>query len=118
MKVNKTRKAISVARIVQSILSAIITFTLLLALSPIRTANAISGDLDGTFGAGGKTLTNIGTSTSDEGNAVALQNDGKIVVAGTSNDNFAVVRHNSDGTLDNSFGSGGKVVTDIGVRQH
>ena len=76
------------------------------------------GSLDTTFGSGGKVRTAMGSST-DRGYSVALQSDGKIVVAGnssigTSNDGFAVARYNSDGSLDTTFGSGGKVMTDVG----
>ena len=51
--------------------------------------------------------------------SVAIQTDGKIVAAGYSyngsgNADFALVRYNTDGTLDTSFGSGGKVTTPIG----
>ncbi len=79
------------------------------------------GSLDTSFGSGGKVTTPIGTS-SDSGNAVAIQADGKIVVAGsvymgtsTRND-FAVVRYDTDGSLDTSFGSGGKMITQAGSR--
>ncbi len=50
-------------------------------------------------------------------NDVALQADGKIVVAGYvyigSADDFALARYNADGSLDTSFGSGGTVITAI-----
>jgi uncharacterized delta-60 repeat protein len=49
------------------------------------------------------------------GNAVQIQSDGKIVVAGTANSNVALARYNSDGSLDSTFGSGGKVQTHIGA---
>ena len=75
------------------------------------------GAPDITFNPGGKVVTGIG-SGSDEGYAVAVQSDGKIVVAGYSyngtNDDFAVARYNADGTLDTGFGSDGKVTTAIG----
>jgi uncharacterized delta-60 repeat protein len=77
----------------------------------------ISGSLDTTFGTNGKVLTHIGTGD-DFGNSLALQPDGKIVVAGRSsngiNEDFAVVRYNTNGTIDNTFGFGGKVTTEIG----
>src|SRR5262249_30944140 len=54
----------------------------------------------------------------DNANAVLIQPDGKIVAAGWGLDpslraglGFGVVRYNSDGSLDPTFGSGGKVVT-------
>ncbi|HEX8637823.1 MAG TPA: FG-GAP-like repeat-containing protein [Pyrinomonadaceae bacterium] len=70
------------------------------------------GSLDATFGTGGTVLTPVGTS-SDEAYAVAIQPDGKIIVAGSANANFAVVRYNANGTLDQGFGTGGKVITDV-----
>jgi uncharacterized delta-60 repeat protein len=84
------------------------------------TGAVTSGDLDPTFGTGGIVTTDIGTSTTDSGRAVAIQPDGKIVVAGYADDyfsasryDFAVVRYNADGSLDTSFGAGGKVTTDF-----
>ncbi len=49
----------------------------------------------------------------DGATVVALQGDGKIVAAGTSDRGFAVVRYHPDGSLDASFGSGGKVTTNF-----
>ena len=67
------------------------------------------GSLDGTFGTGGKVFTPIG-SGNDDGSRVTLQPDGKIVLAGWyvngTDDDFAIVRYNTDGSLDSSFGSG------------
>jgi uncharacterized delta-60 repeat protein len=76
------------------------------------------GTLDTSFGGTGKVVTPIGSSH-DGANSVAIQADGKIVAAGNSSNNstdsdFAVVRYNTDGTLDTSFGGTGKVVTPIG----
>lgn len=76
-----------------------------------------NGTIDNTFGVNGIVITNFGTNTDDQANAVALQNDGKIVIAGSSGNNtidFALARYNSDGTLDNTFGTGGKVTTSFG----
>ena len=70
------------------------------------------GVLDPTFGTGGSVTTDFGGS--DVANAVALQTDGKIVVAGTSSGNFAVARYTADGVLDATFGTGGLVTTDFG----
>jgi len=59
----------------------------------------------------------LGSGT-DVANSVAIQPDGKIVVAGYSNNgsnnDFALVRYNTDGSLDTNFDSDGKVTTDIG----
>ncbi len=77
-----------------------------------------NGSLDNTFGSGGKVTTAIGTDD-EQGYGVAIQTDGKIVVVGYSyngsNRDFAVVRYNTNGSLDNTFGSGGKVTTAIGT---
>ncbi len=72
------------------------------------------GTLDTDFGTGGKVTTDLG-STVDRISAIALQPDGKIVVAGESGGNFALARYTADGSLDTSFSSDGKVSTDIGV---
>ena len=77
------------------------------------------GSPDMSFGAGGKVTTNF--RTFDLVHAMALQPDGKIVVAGDSwfdTDDFAVARYNSDGSLDMSFGSGGMVTTDFGDNEY
>jgi uncharacterized delta-60 repeat protein len=76
-----------------------------------------NGSLDFTFGSGGKVTTDFGGDDSIHG--VALQRNGKIVVAGGSDDaaglsDFVVARYNSNGSLDPTFGSGGKVTTDFG----
>lgn len=74
------------------------------------------GTLDNTF-QGGMVITNIGYTT-EEARAVAIQPDGKIVIGGSSkgagnNSDFTLIRYNSDGTIDNSFGANGVVKTDI-----
>jgi len=71
-----------------------------------------SGALDAGFGTGGIVTTPIGTG--DFGTSVALQTDGKIVVGGASDGDFALVRYTSSGALDTSFNSTGKVTTPIG----
>jgi len=45
--------------------------------------------------------------------AIALQTDGKIVAAGSIFRSFALARYMPDGSLDTSFGSGGKVTTSL-----
>ena len=78
-----------------------------------------AGELDPSFGldGNGKVTTDFEAS-SDTGNAVALQADGKIIVVGSTNSggggtNFAVARYLADGTLDPSFSGDGKVATDF-----
>ena len=77
-----------------------------------------SGSLDASFGSGGKVLTDFGAASDDTASAVAIQQDGRVVVAGYSDaaggGDFALARYNADGSLDTTFGSGGKVLTDFG----
>jgi uncharacterized delta-60 repeat protein len=76
-----------------------------------------NGSLDTVFGSGGIVITSIG-SGNDFIWSVAIQTDGKIVAVGDSNngmfDDFALVRYNTNGSLDTNFGSGGIVTTNIG----
>jgi uncharacterized delta-60 repeat protein len=72
-----------------------------------------AGELDRTFGNGGWVATEIGTFES--ASAVALQRDGKVVLAGEADCGtvlcFGLVRYRSNGDLDPSFGEGGIVRT-------
>jgi uncharacterized delta-60 repeat protein len=76
-----------------------------------------SGNLDPTFGGDGRVITDLGYA--DSAFAVAIQPDGKIVVAGGSDTQspqgarIGLVRYLTNGALDTSFGSGGIVVTDV-----
>jgi uncharacterized delta-60 repeat protein len=76
----------------------------------------VDGLLDTSFDGDGKILKAIG-SGDDWAAALAIQTDGKILVGGTSftgeNDDFAILRFNADGSLDNTFGVGGIVTTKI-----
>lgn len=80
------------------------------------------GSLDTSFGGDGTVTTDFATSD-DRGWGVALQSDGKIVVAGQtfvarsvggSDLDFALVRYNADGSLDTGFSGDGKVNVDLG----
>jgi uncharacterized delta-60 repeat protein len=75
-------------------------------------STAAGGGLDPGFGDGGLVITNL--SGSDFSFAIATQPDGKIVSAGTSNYGFALVRYNSDGTLDRTFGVAGTILKYFG----
>ncbi|HEX8776248.1 MAG TPA: Calx-beta domain-containing protein [Pyrinomonadaceae bacterium] len=80
------------------------------------------GSLDTTFGTGGKVRTDF-LGREDSPSAVILQPDEKIVVAGVAftgdtstgkeGSSFALARYNPDGSLDTSFGTGGKVLTNF-----
>lgn len=78
-----------------------------------------NGSLDLNFGTGGKISADIGES--DNVNSIAIQQDGKIIAAGSTSDtnfnyNFAIARYTSNGSPDNSFGSQGVVITDFSGR--
>src|SRR5687768_5565626 len=76
-----------------------------------------NGALDTSFDGDGKVITPVGADL-DIAYAVAIQSDGKIVVAGGTRagirDDFGVVRYNTDGSLDTTFDGDGKVITSIG----
>jgi uncharacterized delta-60 repeat protein len=80
-----------------------------------------NGSLDSAFGSGGAVITRV-ASGNDRANAVVLQPDGKILLGGTANLDssiwidkanyaFALARYNANGTLDTSFGTGGKILS-------
>ena len=79
--------------------------------------SAQAGNLDLSFNSTGYATTSVGTSDS-QSNAIAVQADGKTVVAGwargaATGQDFAVVRYNSDGSLDSTFDGDGKALIDI-----
>ena len=105
---------------VRSIFTPIV-FSFILLFSFV--AFGAPGDLDPTFGSGGKLITTgfrPDPSASSSARAVAIQPDGKIVAAGTSGELFgtqhhryiAIARYNPDGSLDSTFGNGGRVSSD------
>ncbi len=75
------------------------------------------GSLDGSFGGIGIVITQL-THHYDGAHSVAIQADGKIVVAGsrydgTGGSSFAVVRYHPNGSLDTSFNGTGIVITSV-----
>ena len=88
-----------------------------------------SGTLDTSFNGTGKVITDIGGFSSDGegdyGRCVAIQSDGKIVVAGYARvggtltqggtDAIALVRYNTNGSLDTTFNITGKVITNATI---
>ena len=97
--------------------------TLLLALAALGLLLAVSaaaapGDLDPGFGKAGLVTTTFVSHSDQEATGVALQRDGKSVVAGFTVSGqgkavFALARYQANGSLDPSFGSGGKVTTQM-----
>lgn len=82
-------------------------------------SKAADGDLDSGFGTNGTINENYHGFTSRQ-HTVAVQPDGKIIVAGTSTlisnftNDFTLVRYNVDGTADTSFGTNGILYADVG----
>ncbi len=77
-----------------------------------------NGSVDSSFGNQGKVFTEV-SNQADFANGVAIQSNGKILIVGRSADGVSefsiiLVRYLSDGNLDNSFGSGGTVTTNLG----
>lgn len=78
-----------------------------------------NGSPDTSFDGDGKVITAVGTDTA-KAHDVLIQPDGKIVVGGEAknggnNNDFALVRYNSDGSLDSNFYNGGKALTEMGA---
>lgn len=93
----------------------LLLLTVLALAGFVQAARAADGELDPTFGSGGKVLTDLSGGV-DSLNEIALQPDGKIVAAGfyrlsNGNAHIELARYNSDGSLDSTFGTGGKVTT-------
>ncbi|HEX4245428.1 MAG TPA: hypothetical protein VHY77_07680, partial [Acidimicrobiales bacterium] len=87
-------------------------------LSVALTRYTGTGALDSSFGTGGIVTTPLGTQDA-AGHGVALQSDGRIVVGGyfqaaVSANDLAVLRYNTDGSLDSSFGTGGASLVNTG----
>ena len=77
-----------------------------------------NGSLDTTFGVGGKAIIPVGSGI-DTVTSMTLQADGKILVAGSSinaagNSDFSLIRLNTNGSLDTTFDSDGKVIIQVG----
>jgi len=78
-----------------------------------------SGSLDAAFGVDGKVLTPVSKDNWDEAQGLALESDGKLLVAGwsyegnSSSGNTALLRYDAEGALDPSFGDAGVVITEV-----
>lgn len=98
--------------------TALLKFIYLLCLSISINVSPVFSQtniLDATFGNGGKVITPINDTSA--ANDIAIQPDGKIIIGGNTTlagANYStLVRYNDDGSLDNTFGSGGKIVTQL-----
>jgi uncharacterized delta-60 repeat protein len=105
----------TIARLMKTTLVAVVLAT---TAASFKTAPAQAGPANGTldpaFGVGGSSITPIGGKDS-LAYAMAVQPDGKYVLAGRSGNEVALARYASDGGADLGFGSGGTVVTTVGV---
>ena len=94
----------------------------------LRRYNAADGDLDTSFGNGGEAITDFDVPVAGGDtvtaypsvDALAVQSDGTIVAGGSvwvgdpeHQSDYALARYMADGAADTSFGSGGKVVSDV-----
>src|SRR5688572_8508761 len=87
-------------------------------------ALAASGDLDTTFGGGDGLVISYPVPSdpgrSDHASDLAIQPNGKIIAVGgsyvysTGNSDFAVLRFNTDGSLDSTFSGDGRLITNLG----
>jgi len=101
-------------KVLHAVLVSVFLLPMVLA-GPVRSMEI--GELDATFGEDGRVATAVG-HYEDQAYAVTVQADGKILVAGSSSNganlDFAIVRYNQDGTLDQTFNLDGTVTTQIG----
>lgn len=89
---------------------SLVLLSLVLALVAAPAASAAPGDLDPSFGSGGMVKLLESEEDSYVG-GVAVQSDGKVVLAGYENGSAVVLRLLPNGELDSSFGVGGKAAT-------
>src|SRR5436190_3145196 len=93
------------------IVVSVLTVLILISTSVVLINRALSapGDLDTTFNGTGSARVGFGQGD-DEATSIAAQSDGKLVVVGGSSGSgtaFEVMRYNTDGSLDTSFGAAG-----------
>jgi uncharacterized delta-60 repeat protein len=76
------------------------------------------GSLDRGFGKRGRAVNRIGSASEDAARAVAIQQDGKILVAGKAHirydSDMVIVRYKPDGKIDSDFGLKGKIIRQFG----
>jgi uncharacterized delta-60 repeat protein len=102
----ETSRPLRIRRVLRA---ALVPLFLVLQAAGAAPANAAGGDLDPTLGGDGKV-----TGPGGDAVAIALQPNGKIVMAGLRGSDFVVARYKSDGTLDRGFGGVGSVTTSFG----
>ena len=103
--------------------AAFVGIVIIAGVGSLSFAANTDGTIDPSFGVNGRTVTDFkalpnGSRSEDWARAVILQSDGKIVAAGSTispngDYNFALVRYNSNGIIDPTFGVNGRSVTDF-----
>jgi uncharacterized delta-60 repeat protein len=73
-----------------------------------------AGKSDTTFDTDGKVEIDFAASSNDQAFAITVDSSGKVIVAGVSNNDIALIRLNTNGTLDNTFDTDGKFTVNIG----
>jgi uncharacterized delta-60 repeat protein len=76
-----------------------------------------TGALDPSFGSGGRVCVDVAGGSTDQGEEIFVLGDGKLLVAGTSAGDFALVRLNPDGSPDLTFDGDGKATYDFGANE-
>lgn len=102
------------ARVASRRAQYLLTITLVAALFlsvPLSQVQAAEGDLDLTFGTGGRVITDFAYASLIRD--IAIQKDGKLIAAGIAAFDFVLARYNSDGSLDGRFGTEGKTTTEF-----
>jgi uncharacterized delta-60 repeat protein len=69
-----------------------------------------NGSLDKNFGVNGVVVNNFNEASGNAANAIALQSNGQIVLAGSVLNQMALTRYNANGTIDSNFGTNGLVI--------
>ncbi|MFN2138587.1 MAG: hypothetical protein ACK2UK_21705, partial [Candidatus Promineifilaceae bacterium] len=123
--INLRQYLIRGVRLAATLMAAAVLIMTLIGLSAPQVSAAPTaqsgppGSLDPTFGNGGVVITDMGSADTIYG--MAVQPDGKIVVAGTSealHPSVSLARYNIDGSLDTTFGTGGKVTAPFALGEY
>ena len=97
-------------------ISTQLTLVAIMLILAFDIVQAAPGDLDPAFGNGSGIVRDAMADAGGQGRAVVIDANGRIVVAGTTyplspiSGDFGLLRLNADGSLDASFGSGGRAI--------
>src|SRR5262245_29092367 len=114
------RELIALARFRHTVRRLLVLCLIVLSVIgwPASRVQAGIGNLDPAFGKNGRVSVKF-PGGFNQARSVIIQPDNKIVVAGSNagsgNSDFVLSRYNADGSLDSSFGEGGKVATDFSI---